>query len=233
RAPSGARHGAAPLTAGLVGSRRTLIHFSSNFHLDCESLRAFQARNRWAGLMEETTSVLTEISGLPAHVLLVHAVVVLVPLAALALVGAALWPALRRQLGIVTPLVALVALVFVPATTSAGEWLEHRVPEGHLVEEHTELGDTLLPWVIGLFVMSLVVWGLYRWRRSPFAENGAAHGGQARGRGAVRVVLAVLALAVSVGSVVQIYRIGESGARAAWQGEFQQTAAHSHDRDED
>jgi hypothetical protein len=34
----------------------------------------------------------------------------------------------------------------------------------------------------------------------------------------VTAVVAALAVAVSVGGVVQLYRIGDSGARAAWDG---------------
>src|SRR5690606_3120134 len=67
------------------------------------------------------------INGLPLHVLLVHLVVIVVPLAALCLLLSAFWPAARRRLGIVTPLVALVGLVAVPFTTAAGEWLQARV----------------------------------------------------------------------------------------------------------
>jgi len=57
-----------------------------------------------------------EINGLPAHVLLVHAVVIVIPLAALLTVLSALWPAARRRLGIVTPIVALIALILVPVS---------------------------------------------------------------------------------------------------------------------
>ena len=70
-----------------------------------------------------------EINGLPAHVLLIHFVVIVVPLAALCALLAVAWPAARRRLGIVTPLIALAALVSVPLTTEAGEWLEERVAE--------------------------------------------------------------------------------------------------------
>ena len=67
------------------------------------------------------------ISGLPMHVLLVHGTVVFVPLAALCTVLSIVWPAARRRLGIVTPLIALVALVLVPITQQAGAWLMQRV----------------------------------------------------------------------------------------------------------
>ena len=63
----------------------------------------------------------------PLHVLIVHAVVVFIPLAALLTVLSAVWPAARRRLGIVTPIVALLALILVPFAANAGEWLQARV----------------------------------------------------------------------------------------------------------
>jgi len=158
--------------------------------------------------------------GLPAHVLLVHAVVVLVPLTAVAAVGCAVFPPLRRRFGVLLPLLAAVSLVLVPVTTQAGEWLEGRVPASVEVQVHTRLGDGLLPWVAGLFMVSAGVWFAYRLPASPLAD------GQARRRGgpALRIVLIVLAVVMAVGSVAQTYRIGESGARAAWQGRFTSNA---------
>jgi hypothetical protein len=83
-------------------------------------------------------------NGLPLHVLLVHFVVIVVPLAALCTVLAA-WPAARRRLGIVTPIIALAALIAVPITTDAGQWLEARVGHSELIAAHKALGETLLP----------------------------------------------------------------------------------------
>jgi heme A synthase len=162
-----------------------------------------------------------KINGLPAHVLLIHLVVVLLPMAAAMLVASAVWPAARAKLGFLTPGVALVALVLVPVTTNAGEWLEDHLPGARTnpqVRRHAELGDQLLPWAIGIFLMAAVVWLLGRrfdlsWRRSSTA-------GTARGLPVwATVVVAVLAVAVSVGGVVQLYRIGDSGARAVWAGQ--------------
>ncbi|KQC35391.1 hypothetical protein UK82_26695 [Frankia sp. ACN1ag] len=167
----------------------------------------------------------TQINGLPAHALLVHVVVVLVPLAALLVVLSAVWPAARRRLGVLTPSVALVALVSVPLTTHAGEWLEARVPSDPLVRRHTELGDGLLPWAIGLFVLAAAVWWWGRRAEVGGSTDGGSGGGgthaAARPSGLVVVIaLAVLSVVVAVGSVVQIYRIGDSGAKAVWHDSF-------------
>jgi hypothetical protein len=155
------------------------------------------------------------INGLPAHVLLVHFVVVLVPLSALALVVCAVWPQGARRLGLTLPLLALVTLVCVPLTTQAGEWLERHEGNTPLIRRHAELGDGLLPWALGLFVLAAGVWWLSR--RTP------AQDGQPRSGSALRIAAAVLSVVVAAGAVVDVYRIGDSGAKAAWQGSFSKT----------
>jgi hypothetical protein len=182
--------------------------------------------------------VFDKINGLPAHVLLIHVVIVLVPLAALMLVAGAVWPAARARLGFLTPAVALVALAFVPITTHAGTWLrDHLGFTTAAVRKHTQLGATLLPWAIGVFVMAAAVWLLDRryemtWRSSPAAaeppvESPGGGGTTTLTKPAttkqalpvwVNAVVAVLALVVAVGTVVQLYRIGDSGAHAVWDG---------------
>lgn len=159
----------------------------------------------------------TEINGLPAHVLLVHAVLALVPLASLLLLASAWWPAARRRLGIVTPLVALAALASVPVTTHAGNWLLSRVRVTANVQRHAQLGPTLLPWVIALFVAALLTWIVYRLlERRPADRDGS----RPRSTAAVSIALGLIAVVVSAGTLITIYRIGDSGARAAWTGNF-------------
>lgn len=162
----------------------------------------------------------TEISGLPAHILLVHAVVVLVPLAALLTVASAVWPRARQRLGIAPPIVAFVAMVLVPVTTHAGEWLRDRVPSTPLVRHHAELGDQLLPFAIGTFVLATIVWwiGLHNSSRHPTRIRIPTI--PRRWVAPATVLSAVVAVAVSVGTVVEVYRIGESGSKAAWHDRF-------------
>ena len=61
------------------------------------------------------------VAGLPAHILLVHAVVVLVPLSALLIVLVTVWPAARAWLTPATAVVAIATVVSVPLATDAGE----------------------------------------------------------------------------------------------------------------
>ncbi|WP_116452337.1 DUF2231 domain-containing protein [Blastococcus litoris] len=145
--------------------------------------------------------------GLPTHAILVHATVVFLPLAALAVLLHAFWPAARRRLGIGTPLLAGAALVLVPLSTESGEGLEEMVGENALVERHAALADGMLPWAIGLFAVAVGLWLLDRRRMGP------GRSGPPRWLPAVAAVLAVVAAA---GTVQQIVRVGHAGAQATW-----------------
>ncbi|MDT7539861.1 MAG: hypothetical protein QOI82_3446 [Actinomycetota bacterium] len=165
----------------------------------------------------------TLINGLPAHVLLIHLVVVLVPVAGLVLVAQAWSRRIRRWAGVGGPLLCLGALVMVPVTTQAGKWLrDHINPElaaSAPVRKHVHLGGQLLPWVIAMFVLSLAVFLLDRKARE--AEEPVVRTPSAGTAGAltiVQIVVAVLATVAAVGAVVQTVRIGDSGAQAVWKG---------------
>ncbi|WP_104082862.1 hypothetical protein [Cryobacterium sp. Y11] len=161
-----------------------------------------------------------EFNGLPLHVLIVHAVVIVVPLAALCLLLTAFWPTARRRLGIVTPLVALAALVLVPLAVQAGEWLQSRIVNvTPLMGTHTSLGKMLLPWVIGLFIVAAVQWLWYRYLAAAGARFASAVPSRTR-RLVATVILDLVVLVSAIGSVVTVALIGESGSRAVWTGLF-------------
>jgi len=157
---------------------------------------------------------MTTVNGLPAHILLVHAIVVLLPLSALLLVLSALWPAARAKLAGPNAILSVVVVILVPITTEAGEWLERRVARTPLIHTHTELGDTAIWVAIPVAVLALLVW----WRRRETRRPGRTF--LAPASTAVTVVVSVLSIAAASAAVVDIYRIGDSGAQATWQGQF-------------
>jgi len=163
-----------------------------------------------------------EFNGLPLHVLLVHFVVVVVPVAALCTVLAAAWPAARRRLGIVTPIIALGALIAVPITTQAGEWLQARVGHTELVAAHAALGTTLLPWAVATFLVAAIQWFWFRFVTAPDARFASRVSGKSP-RLAITLVLAAAVAVLAVGSVLTVVQIGESGVRAIWTGSFTQS----------
>ena len=145
---------------------------------------------------------------LPLHPLVVHAVVVLLPLAVIALVLSQFWGAARRRLGLVTPLAALVVVILVPVTIAAGRSLADLVGP---LPTHERYGVMLLPWSIGLLVVAVAQWAWFRWgserlragRRAPAATAGT-------------VLLGIAVIVVSVGSLIVLFLAGETGSRAVW-----------------
>ncbi len=157
---------------------------------------------------------MNQVNGLPAHILLVHAVVVLLPLAAVATIAVAWWPALRRRLGVVVPVLTLVAAAFVPFTTKAGEWLEGRVPHSDLVEKHAGFGDAVLPWAALLAAASVGMWLLGRYLDTHESAR----------RPWIPVVAAVVTTIIAAGALVAVVRAGDSGAQATWQDKVSSTS---------
>ena len=145
--------------------------------------------------------MLDTVFGLPLHPLLVHATVVIVPLAALSVLLSAVWPRFRAWAGWGPLALAVASVVLAPLSTSSGEQLEHRVGESSAVQRHAQLGDMLIWWVVPLAVLAAV---LYWWQRSSRPGKGLA------------VVVAVLPVLVAVGTLVQVVLIGHSGAESAW-----------------
>ena len=163
--------------------------------------------------------------GLPAHPLIVHAVVVLVPLAALLLAASAVSARFQHWSRYATPLVALVALAMVPLASQSGEGFQRSVPRTALVEQHAELGDTLLPLMIGVTLVAFAQLWLHRRAgtstadrsaTSPSADRSAPSSEGVHTPRAVVLTVTGLALVLSLGTLVQVGRIGHSGAKAVW-----------------
>lgn len=167
---------------------------------------------------------MSTLNGLPAHILLVHAVVVLLPLSAALLVLTALWPAARRRLAGPNAILAVLVVLLVPLTTSAGEWLESRVPRSELVHQHAELGDTAIFYALPIAVLAALVWWRQREIGTPGRRTFLAPASQV-----VTSVVAALAIVVAAAGVYGTYRIGDSGAKAAWTGNYSSAATGSGD----
>jgi hypothetical protein len=171
---------------------------------------------------EERLSVPTFVSGLPLHPLIVHAVVVLLPMAVLGAVLIAVWPAIRARWAWPVVVLTVAAVVTIPLATSTGEGLEHNLPRTPALAAHAELGDQLLVFAAPLLVcvFALAFLDGRRRRGVPASTSGpgtmaapAATSGRAR---VTAVLLAVVTVAFAVVCGVQVFRIGDSGARAAW-----------------
>ncbi|HEU4363036.1 MAG TPA: hypothetical protein VFR27_16260 [Mycobacterium sp.] len=148
---------------------------------------------------------MSTVAGLPAHILLNHFVVVLMPLIAILLIICALWPAARQRLVWLVLILAALTAVVTPLTVGAGEWLGDRADQSPELDRHMNFGETGSYFAVALLVAAVLL--------------AVLHVRLARGHAVqpvVRWVVAVAVIAVAGATMFQIHRIGESGARAAW-----------------
>jgi hypothetical protein len=149
---------------------------------------------------------MTTITGIPAHALLVHAIVVLAPLTALLEVLCGLWSAARRRLVWLVLALAALNLVLTPLTTEAGEWLlSQRSRVSAVLETHAQRGGWMIYFSVALFVVAIAL-GVLHWLESRSDKR----------RTVANVVVAIVALLVGVSSIITVVRIGDSGAHSVW-----------------
>ncbi|CRK57095.1 hypothetical protein [Alloactinosynnema sp. L-07] len=149
------------------------------------------------------------VDGLPLHPLIVHLVVILIPAAALGTIMIALWPAARARLGWIVVGAAALAALLTPFTANSGKKLAARLPEQELINTHERLGDLMIYFTVPVFVIALGLMLVHR------AANSAQPPSWTK---AALIVVAILSVGAGVAATVHVYRVGEAGARAVWDG---------------
>jgi uncharacterized membrane protein len=151
------------------------------------------------------------INGLPLHPLVIHVTVVLLPLAALAVLLAGVWPRARRSFRVAPLVLSVLAVLLLAVTYQTGNNLRSEIGTTPLIARHVHLAHQLLIPVLGLVLASIVIEIVRRQggrdRQPARADSGST---------VLVVIAAVLAVVFAVGTGVQTVRVGEAGARAVW-----------------
>ena len=152
--------------------------------------------------------ILDTVAGLPMHPLVVHAAVVLVPLAAVGLILMAVRPAFSRRFGVLIVIVAGAGALASIAAKLSGEELAERIGTPKV---HAELGDVMPLIALGLFVLGLVFW---------LVDRGIPGN---KPRPGWLVVYAILLVLASAFAIYWTIRVGHSGAEVTWSGVVERT----------
>ena len=154
---------------------------------------------------------MTTVNGMPAHVLLLHFVVVLVPLTALLEIVCGLWPAVRRSLLLwLTLILASFTMVLTPITANAGVWLyDLTANPSPILREHAARGGTMIYFSAALLAVAVGLVVL-RVTERQFEKR----------RMVIHIVVGIMVLAVGISSVIQVYRVGDAGGRSVWDEEI-------------
>jgi cytochrome b involved in lipid metabolism len=137
--------------------------------------------------------------GLPLHILVNHAVVVLVPLGALAMVLMVFVPKLRTHFSYLSAGITLLGAVAATVAAQSGEALADRVGDPGV---HEEWGDSLVPVAWALVAVSVIWVVLTRLKVS-------------RAR-VWKIIVAVPVVGLSIASIVLVILAGHSGAEVTW-----------------
>jgi hypothetical protein len=154
------------------------------------------------------------IAGLPAHILLVHAVVVFGPLAGLGAVVYGLAARTRNYLawplGVLTLMLAPLALI----TAQAGEQLQAIRGATDAIQAHARQGDIFnYTSVVFLVVVALMLAATY----APLARRVPALAGLQESR-PVRIALLAVGVLAGLFLIYQSIITGHSGSSSVWGG---------------
>ena len=150
---------------------------------------------------------ISNIFGLPAHPIFVHAAVVLLPLAALGSILVAAKPRWRRHYAPLAMVLAIAAVGSVGLAQGSGEQLEDRVIETELVEAHTDAGESVLPWAIAVALVATATATL------PIVESRLPKVSPRH----LTLGLVLASVLVGAGSTWVVASVGHSGAKATWE----------------
>lgn len=166
-----------------------------------------------------------ELLGLPAHPLVVHAPVVLLPLAVLGVAAMMVRPVWHARVRWPVLMITAAGTLGAIVAAGTGEGLEERVEDGasrdarRLIRDHADAGETARTLAIVFFVAVLayvvVPWFLERRARRAAGSTEAADA-TASAPSWLRPVLMVFVAATAVGSLITIVDAGHSGADSVW-----------------
>jgi len=154
--------------------------------------------------------VFDQISGLPLHILVIHAAVVFVPLLALGAIVYAVVPRWRARIGWAVIALALAAPVVTFVSKESGEKLYDRMIANGvsgkgkvMLDAHMGFGTRTFLFTLALGAVTLVLTAITR-RKSGSASR------------SLGLLFSVAAVALAAVSGYYVYKTGDSGAKVVW-----------------
>jgi uncharacterized membrane protein len=141
------------------------------------------------------------VAGLPLHPLVIHAAIVLIPLAAISALVMSYLPSFSRRYGKLTLVIAIVAQLSLFLAKVTGEAFEEILDKD--VGNHAELGE-IAPFI----TLPMVALIYLRWRLD--------RSGATVGSALIRRLTSLALIVASLASIVIVVLVGHSGAESVW-----------------
>jgi hypothetical protein len=167
--------------------------------------------------------ITTIYGGLPAHPLFIHVPVILIPLSVLGALVTLARPKLLDTYGILLCLVAIVGMSSIFLAMQAGAALSNALHlTGHaaaLISQHSQAAKILA--IVFTAFTAVLILGFASHRISGGMPTGLRFVDSLLGSRAASIGLRVTLLVLALVAAFYVYRVGDLGARAVWEGRLQ------------
>jgi hypothetical protein len=172
------------------------------------------------GFVTVAIKITTVYGGLPAHPLIIHVPVVLIPASILGALACLLRPAWLVRYGILLCSVAIVAMSSIFLAMQAGSALEGVLhlqgQAAHLISEHSQAANVLAFVFIAFTAILILTFSATR-ISGEMGPTGLAMVDRTLSSRSTLATLRVLLIVLALASAFCVFRVGDLGAKAVWQ----------------
>jgi hypothetical protein len=183
------------------------------------------------GFVTALIKIGTVYDGLPAHPLIIHVPVVLIPLSIVGALACVTRPQWFDRYGVLLCLVSIVGMSSIFLAMNAGSALQgilHLTGEpARLISEHSQAAG-ILAVIFVAFTATLILTFSAERINGPMGATGLVFADRILGARRTQITLRVILVALALASAYMVFRVGDLGAKAVWLQKVQAAERASH-----
>jgi hypothetical protein len=171
------------------------------------------------GFVTVLIKLTTVYDGLPAHPLIIHVPVVLIPLSILGALACVSRPQWFDRYGILLCLISIVGMSSIFLAMNAGSALQgilHLTGQpAHLISEHSQAAGILAVVFVAFTAILILTFAAER-ISGHMGPTGLAVADRLLGTNRTRTTLRMMLVVLALASAYMVFRVGDLGAKAVW-----------------
>ena len=171
------------------------------------------------GFITALVKLTTVYDGLPAHPLIIHVPVVLIPLSILGALTCVSRPQWFDRYGILLCLISIVGMSSIFLAMNAGSALQgilHLTGQpAHLISEHSQAAGILAVVFVAFTAILILTFSAER-ISGHMGPTGLVVADRLLGTDRTRITLRIMLVVLALASAYMVFRVGDLGAKAVW-----------------
>jgi hypothetical protein len=171
------------------------------------------------GFVTALIKITTVYDGLPAHPLIIHVPVVLIPLSIAGALACVARPQWFGRYGILLCLVSIVGMSSIFLAMNAGSALRgllHLTGQpAHLISEHSQAANILAIIFVAFTAILILTFSAER-IAGPLGPTGLVVADRILGTRRAQITLRIVLILLALASAYMVFRVGDLGAKAVW-----------------